>query len=85
MIYAFLGSLFDPICGDVNHVEALSNMESMDREVALMLMQNMAANMGDPQVGVFTLFSFCLIGTDGAGCVRYHIALKLRFCVCYLC
>ena len=54
MIYAFLGSLFDPECEDVDHVEALQKMEAIERDVALSLMHNMAANIQSSQVWLFT-------------------------------
>ncbi|EIE22859.1 hypothetical protein COCSUDRAFT_42447 [Coccomyxa subellipsoidea C-169] len=46
-IYAFLGSLFDPVCAQINHWDVLAQMAPVDRETACLLMHNLAANLGD--------------------------------------
>lgn len=47
-IYSFLGSLFDPSAS--GHVDELRGMSDIDRQVVQLLMQNLASNLGKPQM-----------------------------------
>ncbi|KAK9832950.1 hypothetical protein WJX74_002529 [Apatococcus lobatus] len=49
LIYAFLGSLFDPNCGGIDHVDVLEEMKSIDRQTATLLMRNVISNLQSPE------------------------------------
>ena len=51
IIYAFLGSLFDPVCASLNHMDVLDQMKELDRQTATLLMRNIISNLQNPQVG----------------------------------
>lgn len=51
LIYAFLGSLFDPSCGGIDHLGVLDEMKDIDRQTATLLMRNVISNLQNPEVG----------------------------------
>lgn len=48
MIYAFLGSMFDPSCEGLTHAEVLSQMSATDQQAALLIIRNMVKNLNSP-------------------------------------
>lgn len=50
LIYAFLGSLFDPSCASLDHMDVLDQMKDIDRQTATLLMRNVISNLQNPEV-----------------------------------
>ena len=57
LIYAFLGSLFDPNCGGIDHMDVLEEMKDIDRQTATLLMRNVINNLQSPEVGLLALLA----------------------------
>ncbi|KAK9864879.1 hypothetical protein WJX84_009467 [Apatococcus fuscideae] len=49
LIYAFLGSLFDPSCASLDHMDVLDQMKDIDRQTATLLMRNVISNLQNPE------------------------------------
>ncbi len=54
LIYAFLGSLFDPACASFDHMDVLDQMKDIDRQTATLLMRNVISNLQNPEVSTFS-------------------------------
>lgn len=72
LIYAFLGSLFDPSCGAIDHMDVLEEMKDIDRQTATLLMRNVISNLQSPEVSL----------GQGASCrLSYHSRGQFPGCI----
>ena len=73
MIYAFLGSMFDPKCGNIPHSDILGQMSAIDRRATSLIVRNMAKNLASPTT-IHNLQVSCMCAAS------MHCLLIVRLC-----